>query len=180
MRRGPSLRQCIVLRRHDFRSEAQVVGEDADQTADHGDVADPFQWLLPKADRPGNVRVLGQTAIEFGVAGIVEDVNHVSPVYARWIINAGGFETRNFAELFCSRFGKHFHLRLGAKMQAARRTGLNAGGLKALRNPVHTQSALENLARRGAEFRDVKGATGDAIATADAMILLEIDDAIDV
>src|SRR5690349_15072975 len=65
-------------------------------------------------------------------------------------------------------------------MQAPSRTRFNASRLQSLRNPVHTQRALENLSRRGTEFRDIKRATGNAIPAADTMLLLEIDDAIHV
>src|SRR5438445_1491338 len=179
-RRRSSLPGRFLVCRFDLWSEAQVVGEDAKQASDHGDIPNPLQWLLPKTDRPGNVRIFRQTAVEFGVAGIVKDVDDVSPFHSGWIIDSGVFEAGIFPKLLCTRFGERFHIRLRAKMQAAGRTSLNAGGLQTLCNPVHAKRALEDLARRGTEFRDVKRAASYAIAAADTMILLKIHDAIDV
>src|SRR5437879_6492207 len=176
-RRGP---RCFVVCRLNLRSEPQIVGEDSEQTSDHGDVPDPLQRPFPKADRPGNVRILRQAAVKFGVAGVVEDVDNVSPSNSGWIIDSGVFEAGIFPKLRCAVFGEGFHLRLGAKMQAAGRTSFDAGGFQPLGDPVHTECAFEDLARRRTEFRDVKWAAGDAISAADAMLLLEIDDAIDV
>src|SRR5438445_11291563 len=65
-------------------------------------------------------------------------------------------------------------------MQAAGRTSFDTSGFQPLGDPVHTECALEDLARRRAEFGDVKWAAGDAISAANAMLLLKIDDAIDV
>src|SRR5215472_11469651 len=65
-------------------------------------------------------------------------------------------------------------------MQAASWTRFNARRLQALCDPVHTQRTFEDLARRGTEFRDIERTAGDAIAAADAIILLKINDAIDV
>src|SRR5437879_8073084 len=179
-RLGASRPRCFVVCRHNLRSEPQIVGEDAEQTSDHGDIPDPLQRPFPKADHPGNVRVLRQAAVEFGAAGIVEDIDNVSPSNSGWIIDSSVLEARIFPKLLGTRFAECFHLRLRAKMQAAGRASFDAGGFQPLGDPVHTECAFEDLSRRRTEFRDIKWAAGDAISAADAMLLLEIDDAIDV
>src|SRR5579862_8584891 len=65
-------------------------------------------------------------------------------------------------------------------MEAAGRTGFDARGLEPLRNAIHAQRALENFAGRGAELGNVKRAAAHAVPAADALVLLEIHDAVDV
>src|SRR6266700_173563 len=45
-----------------LRAESQIVHEEADQSANHGDVAEPLQRAFPKLDGPRNMRVLRQAA----------------------------------------------------------------------------------------------------------------------
>src|SRR6202023_3125428 len=70
------------------------------------------------------------------------------------------------------------HVVLGAEVQAAGGTGPDARGLEPLADAVHAERALEHLARLRAELRDVEGTAGDAIATPDPLLLLEVPDAV--
>src|SRR5690606_6799077 len=62
----------------------------------------------------------------------------------------------------------------------AGRTGLHAGRLQPHRHPIRAQGALVGLPVLGGEPRDVERATGDAVAAADAVVLVEVDDAVGV
>ena len=63
-------------------------------------------------------------------------------------------------------------------MQATCRAGLNARGFQALAHAIGTERALVNLLGLLVEFGNVEGTAGDAIAAADTVVLLKIDDAV--
>src|SRR5262249_61665520 len=81
-------------------------------------------------------------------------------------------------ELLHPGLGEAQHVGLGAELQAAGGTGLDAGGLQADAHPVDAQRALRHLARARLELRDVEGAARLAIATADALLGVHVDDAV--
>src|SRR5437899_11426197 len=76
--------------------------------------------------------------------------------------------------------GRVGHGVLAAEVQTAARAGLDARGLQPFANAIRAKSALENAMRLRVHFRNVKGASGDAVAAADAIGLLEINDAVGV
>src|SRR5262249_25190123 len=76
--------------------------------------------------------------------------------------------------------GEVFHVVLGAEVQAAGRTGLDAGRLEAFADAVGTKRALEDAIGLRVHFGNVERATGDAVAAADTIGLLEVDDAVGV
>src|SRR5207244_1019219 len=84
------------------------------------------------------------------------------------------------AKLLGALAGKVQHVILAAEVQTARRAGLDARGLQPFANAIRAKSALENAMRLRVHFRNVKGAPGDAVAAADAIGLLEINDAVGV
>src|ERR1700722_11516825 len=99
---------------------------------------------------------------------------------ARWIVNAGVCESRMIAELRRALFRQISHLRLGAEVQTARWACLDASRFQPLRDTIHAQRTLKNFLRFRAEFRDIERASAHAISAADAMVLLEIHDAVHV
>ena len=110
----------------------------------------------------------------------MQHVEHVGALDARGVVHPGVREARDVAELFRAALPQLLHLLLGAEMQAAGGARLDAGGLQAFAHAVRAERALEHLARGRAEFRDVERAAGDAVAAADTLLLLEIDDAVGV
>ncbi len=108
----------------------------------------------------------------------MQHVNHAGASHALRIVHAGIREVGVNAKLFGASFSKELHIVLAAEVQAARGAGLDAGGLEPFAHAVCAQSALENALRFRIEFRNIKWAAGDAISAADAMLLLEIDDAV--
>src|SRR6185436_20192017 len=89
-------------------------------------------------------------------------------------------ESRMLAELLRAVLGELLHLVLGAEVQTAGGAGLDAGGLQAFADAVRAEGAFEHFSRGWAELRNVERAPGDAVAAADARVLLEIDDAVGV
>src|SRR6185503_11530606 len=85
---------------------------------------------------------------------------------------------RLLAQLVGARLAELLHLVLGAEVQAAGGARLDARRLEPLGDAVRAERALEHLARGGAELRDVERAAGDAIAATDALVLLEVHDAV--
>src|SRR5689334_20050002 len=87
---------------------------------------------------------------------------------------------RVLAQLRGPRFRQVLHVVLCAEVQTAGRTGLDACRFETLPHTVRAQRALVNLLRLRIELRNIERATGNAVLAADAVILLEIDNAIGV
>src|SRR5262249_56144098 len=83
-------------------------------------------------------------------------------------------------QLLCALACKILHVILRAEVQAACGARLDASGLKAFADPVGAECAFVNAFGDGVELRNIEGAAGDAIAAADAVVLLKIDDAVGV
>ena len=121
---------------------------------------------------------MGKTAVGLGLVDVVQHIDDAGAANSGRIVDAGFLEARNFAQLRGPLFGQELHVVLGAEMQTARRTSLNAGGFQTSSHSVRAQRALVNLLGIGIVLRDIEWAAGDAELAADAVLLLEIDDAI--
>src|SRR5208283_3427048 len=96
------------------------------------------------------------------------------------VVHAGVLEAGDVAQLFGAALGQELHVLLGAEVQASGRTRLDASRFQARSHSVRAKRAFVDLFRGGIEFRDVEGAARDAELAADAVLLLEIDDAVGV
>ena len=76
--------------------------------------------------------------------------------------------------------GVVLHVLLAAELDCASRAGLRAGRGLVDRHPVGAQRALVGLAVLLRDAGDVEGAAAHAVAAADAVFLMEIDDAVGV
>src|SRR5207237_1045943 len=74
--------------------------------------------------------------------------------------------------------GEAAHVRLGAKFQTAGRAGFDARRFQTLADAVGAERALVDLLRLAVEFWNVERAARYAVLAADAVLLLEIDDAV--
>src|SRR5271163_4778887 len=108
----------------------------------------------------------------------MQHVDYVCAVYARRIVNARVLESGYVAQLLRALISQKLHVFLRAEMQAARRTRFDTRRFESRAHAVHAQSAFENFARSRTEFWNVERAARHAIAAADAMLLLEIDDSV--
>src|SRR5262245_12497526 len=70
------------------------------------------------------------------------------------------------------------HVDLRAELQTPGRARLDARGLEALSDTIRAERALINLLRGRIELRNIKRTSGDAILTSDAVLLIEVDDAV--
>src|SRR6266513_6498365 len=161
-----------------LRAESQVMHEEADQSANHCDVAKPLQRPLPEFYGPRNMRVLRQATVKFRLGSIMQHVNHAGATHARWVVHAGIREVGMIAKLFRASFSKELHIVLAAEVQAARRTRLNARRLQPFAHAIRAQRAFEDAVGLRVHLWNVERAARDAISAADAVGLLEIDDAI--
>src|SRR5258708_39472755 len=59
-----------------LRAKSQIVHEEADQSTNHRDVAQPLERPLPQFDRPWNARISRQAAVNFWFRGVMPNVNH--------------------------------------------------------------------------------------------------------
>src|SRR5258705_8953178 len=163
-----------------LRPELQIMSEQSNQAADQGHVAQPLQRVLPELHGQRDSRIAGQPAVKFRLGGVVEDVNPASAADARGIVYAGVFITEVIAKLFGAILGKELHVVLGAEMQAAGGAGLDASRFKPLADAIRAEGTLVHPLGDTVELRNVERAARDAITAADAMILLEIHDAVGV
>src|SRR5579872_5095490 len=72
------------------------------------------------------------------------------------------------------------HIFFTAEVKATRRTGLDAGRFEPRAYTIRTQRALVDFLRLWIELGNIKGTAGNAVLASDAVILLEIDDAVGV
>src|SRR2546430_4225209 len=61
-----------------LRTEAQVVHKKSDQSANHGNVAEPLQWPFPQFHRPRDVRISRQAAINLRLGRVMQHVNYAT------------------------------------------------------------------------------------------------------
>src|SRR5215469_1260758 len=102
------------------------------------------------------------------------------PAHARWIVHTGIRVRGVLPQLLGALSGKFRHVLLAAEVEATGGTGLDAGGLEADAYPVRAERALVDLLGRRVELGNIERATGYTILAADAVLLLEIDDAVGV
>ena len=74
--------------------------------------------------------------------------------------------------------GQRQHVFLDAPLDGVGRAGLHARRLKARLDPVDAHVALGDGLGLLVEPRDVEGTPGDAVLTPDAVVLIEVDDAV--
>src|SRR5690606_38526664 len=123
--------------------------------------------------------VLGQTAVQLRLVGVVQHIHHVGAPNTGRIVQPGLLEAA-LLEVGDASGGVVAHVVLAAEDDGAGRAGLHAGRLQAHRHAVGTQGALVGLLVLGGQTRDVEGAAGDAVAAADAVVLVEVNDAVGV
>src|SRR6266851_1004657 len=167
-----------VFIRVGLRAESQIVHDEADQSANHRDVAKPLQRTLPELYGPRNMRVLRQPAVEFRLGSVMQHVNHAGATHARRVIYAGIREVEVIAKLFRASFRKELHIVLATEVQASRGTRLDACRFQPFAHAIRAQRALEHAIGLRVHLWNVERASRNAVAAADAVGLLEIDDAI--
>src|SRR5437870_11914964 len=150
--------------------------KNANDTAKYGQVAQPLERLLPKLDRQRNRRIPGQTIL-LGVIAKSKDGNDAGAANAGRIVH-GCLSEPGSLQLRHALVGRLEHLVLGAELQATGGTRFNAGRLEANRDAVSAERAFVNFLGLSVELGDVKRATSDAVAAANTVLLLEIDDAV--
>src|SRR5215470_10398996 len=84
------------------------------------------------------------------------------------------------AKLFGPGLGNVEHVIFRAKVQASSRTRLDARGLQSFIHAIGAQRAFEHLLRAGIELGNVERTSAYAVAAANAVRLLKVDDAIGV
>src|SRR5260370_37846267 len=110
----------------------------------------------------------------------MEQVNDGGSANALRIVNARLWKVGVLAKLFRAAFSKELHIVFAAEMQAACGTRLDARRFEPLAHAIRAECAFEYAIGFGVHLRDVERASRDAIAAADAIGLLEINDAIGV
>src|SRR5215475_6708555 len=108
----------------------------------------------------------------------MQHVDHACAAHARRIVDSSLVESEMFFKLFGARLSKVEHVILRAKMQTSRRARLDACRLQSFIHAIGTQRALEHFLRAGVELRNIEGASAYAVAAANTVRLLKVDDAI--
>ena len=99
---------------------------------------------------------------------------------ARRIVDTGLLVRSVLAKLSGAGLGEFLHVVFAAEVQTAGGARFDAGGLKAFADAVCAQCALEDALGLGIELGNIERAAGDAVAAANAFVLLEVDDAVGV
>src|SRR5436190_2186353 len=135
---------------------------------------------LPQRERHRDLRVGRQATVEFGLGDVVEHVDDVRAADRRRVVDAGILEAGVVTKLPGASISQRPQIRLRAELEAACRTRLDARRLEPLSDAIGAERALVHLLRQAVELRDVERTTRDAVLAPDAVLLLEIDDAIGV
>src|SRR5882762_9022595 len=93
-----------------LRAESQVVHEEADQSANHGNVAKPLQRAFPQPHRPRNVRIFRKATVNFRLRGVMQHVNDPGAANAWRIVHAGVWEVGMLAKLLRASFRKELNI----------------------------------------------------------------------
>src|SRR5437879_8964990 len=110
----------------------------------------------------------------------MQHVNDAGAANARRIVHAGVREVGMLAKLLRASFRKELHIVLATEVQASSRARLYACRFEPFADAIRAKSAFENAMRLRVHLWNVKRASRDAVAAADAIGLLEIDDAVGV
>src|SRR5580698_1448229 len=163
-----------------FRTKSHVMHCHSNDAAYHRHIPQPLQRAFPQPHRPRDLRILRQPTVQLRMFHVVQDVDHMGSTHSLRIVNSSIRESGMLAKLLGAGLRQFLHFQLGPKMQAASRARLDASRFESYRHAVVAQRAFENLARGRTEFWNVERAAGHAISAADAIRLLEIDDAVGV
>src|SRR5690606_37405664 len=113
------------------------------------------------------------------LVGVVQHVHHVRAADAVRVVQAGLVETA-LPEVGDAPGGMLLHVLLAAEDDRPGGAGLHAGRLQPDRHAVGAERALVGLLVLFGDARNVERAAGDAVAAADAVVLVEVDDAVGV
>src|SRR5262249_24258436 len=119
----------------------------------------------------------GQAAVELGLVAVLEHVHHVRAAHARGVVQRRLLEPP-LLQLADALLRVVDHVLLRSERDRTGRAGLHARGLQAHRNAVGAERALIRLVVLLRDARDVERAAGDAVAAADAVLLIEVYDAV--
>src|ERR1017187_10880437 len=109
---------------------------------------------------------------------IVEHVDDVSSADAGRIVNAGAFVRRVLMQLLYALIGQVLHVVLAAEVETAGGTRLDTRRLKAGAYAVRAERAFMDLLGLVVELGNVKRTARHAILASDAVVLVEIDNAV--
>ena len=156
------------------------MGNDANEAEQRKRAENWLEQPFPDGVAPWNRRIFRQAAVALGIGGVVQNINDVRATDGLRIVDSGVLKPKVFFELFGPLVGDELHVIFAAKLQAARRTRLDARGLESLAHAIGAERALVNLLRHRVEARNLERAARDAKFTANAVFLIEVDDAIGV
>src|SRR6202011_1798015 len=105
--------------------------------------------------------------------------HHMGAADASGIVEARVVEAARF-QILDALLGMLFHILLGAEDDCSGRAGLHTGGLQADTDAIGAQGAFIGFLVLLRDARNVEWTPGHAVAAADAILFLEIDDAVGV
>src|SRR5690606_3316708 len=111
--------------------------------------------------------------------GVMQHVHHMGATDAWRVVQAGVIVAARL-EVGDALLGMLLHRLLAAEDDGPGRAGLHAGRFHTHRHAIGTQAALVGLAVLLRDARDVERAAGDAVTATDALVLVEVDDAVGV
>src|ERR1700682_5423863 len=126
------------------------------------------------------MRVLLQAAVGFRTINIVQHINHIRAADPLGILHARVLVRSVFVQLLYAPLRQVLHVVFAAEVQAAGGTGLDASRLKPRAHAGRTQLAFVDLLGLGVELGYVERAARNAVLAADAVFLIEVDDAVGV
>src|SRR5690606_12600017 len=168
---------ALVVVRRFVRTDADIVQEARERREQHAGNAQRLRDALPYLDERADLRIGRQIVIKLRPVAMMQHVHHVRAADAFGIVDASVLEAARLQVLDpLLRVSQHVLLR--AENERAGRARFDARGLASGRDAIGAERAFVRLAVDAREPRDVERAAGDAVAAADAVLAVEVDDAV--
>src|SRR5699024_7134256 len=161
------------------RAFADVVQKASCRRERHHGNPDGLGQAFPQLDGGADFWVRGQIVVQGGVICVLEYIHHVCATDALRVIQTGIVITAGL-QILNALLSVEFHVLFGTKSNGASRTGLNTGGLLADSYTVRTQGAFVHLVVLFGHTRNIKRTTGNTVAAANAVVLIEIHNPVSV
>src|SRR5690625_1633016 len=168
---------ALVFFRRFQRTLSDVMQKARGRGHRHHSDTDGFGQSFPKRYARTYLWLIRQTVIQTGLIGMVQHVHDMRSAHPLWVIEASIFKPSGL-QILDALLRMLFHILLGTKSNGPGRAGFYASRLLTYRNTVRAQAALIYLIVLFRHAGYIKRAARNAIATADAVFLIEIHNAI--
>ena len=138
-----------------------------------------FPDAFPERHGRADAGVFRQSVVELRLIGVMQHIHHMGAANACRIVQAGIFKAARF-KIGDALRRQLLHLLFAAEVNRAGRTGFDAGRFLSDIDSIDAERALIGAVVLLADARHVERASRNAVAAADAVVRLKVDDTVSV